>query len=139
MHTKLKTAKAIMYLAAAYNIFWGTVVSLKPEIILFGNSPTDFLLIILQCVGMLVGVYGVAYYFAGRDPQAYWPLILVGFIGKLLGPVGSVYYIWVGKLTPSFFWLNVWNDIIWLIPFGWIIYQAYNNRFVANVDKTTRR
>lgn len=122
--TKLKYARLIMLLAAIYNIFWGLVISAYPQILLFGNPPTDFLLIILRCVGMLVGVYGIAYYFASRDPNAYWPLILVGWIGKLLGPIGSVYYIAIGKLAPSFFWVNVWNDIIWLIPFGWIIYMA---------------
>ncbi|MFD0764273.1 hypothetical protein ACFQZI_05380 [Mucilaginibacter lutimaris] len=85
MTTKLKAAKTIMLLAAIYNIFWGIVISAYPQIILFGNPPTDFLLIILRCVGMLVGVYGIAYYFASKDPVAYWPLILVGFIGKVLG------------------------------------------------------
>ncbi|RWY54352.1 hypothetical protein EPL05_06085 [Mucilaginibacter gilvus] len=117
-----------MLLAAAYNIFWGLVISAYPQILLFGNPPTDFLLIILRCVGMLVGVYGIAYYFASRDPVAYWPLILVGWIGKLLGPIGSVYYIVLGKLSPAFFWVNVWNDIIWLLPFGWIIYTAVKKR-----------
>jgi hypothetical protein len=101
--TKLKAAKTIMLLAAIYNIFWGIVISAYPQIILFRNPPTDFLLIILRCVGMLVGVYGIAYYFASKDPVAYWPLILVGLIGKVLGPIGSVYYIWLGKLPPSFF------------------------------------
>ncbi|GGH02176.1 hypothetical protein [Mucilaginibacter phyllosphaerae] len=127
MNTKLRAAKTIMLLAAIYNIFWGIVISAWPQIILFGNPPTDFLLIILRCVGMLVGVYGIAYYFASKDPVAYWPLILVGFIGKVLGPIGSVYYIWLGKLAPAFFWVNVWNDMIWLLPFGWIIYQALKN------------
>jgi hypothetical protein len=122
--TKLKYAKTIMFLAALYNIFWGAVISAYPQILLFGNPPTDFLLIILRCVGMLVGVYGIAYYFASRDPNTYWPLILVGWIGKLLGPIGSVYYILLGKLMPDFFWVNVFNDIIWLYPFGWVIYMA---------------
>lgn len=122
--TKLKWAKFIMFLAAAYNLFWGALISAYPQIILFGNPPTNFLLIILRCVGMLVGVYGVAYYFASLDPVKYWPLILVGWVGKLLGPFGSLYYIWLGKLAPAFFWVNVWNDIVWLYPFGWVIYQA---------------
>lgn len=124
--TKLKYAKGIMFLAALYNIFWGLVISGYPQILLFGNTPTEFLLIILRCVGMLVGVYGIAYYFASRDPNTYWPLILVGWIGKLLGPIGSVYYIALGKLSPDFFWVNVFNDLIWLYPFGWVIYIAVN-------------
>nr|WP_197486702.1 hypothetical protein [Mucilaginibacter sp. L294] len=134
MTIKLKAAKTIMLLAAVYNIFWGIVISAYPQIILFGNPPTDFLLIILRCVGMLVGVYGITYYFASKDPVAYWPLILVGFIGKVLGPIGSVYYIWLGKLAPSFFWVNVWNDMIWLLPFGWIIYQAVKRGYKTSIE-----
>jgi len=126
-----------MLLAAIYNIFWGAVISLYPQIILFGNPPTDFLLIILRCVGMLVGVYGIAYYFASRDPLIYWPLIFVGWIGKLLGPIGSVYYIWQGKLTPDFLWVNVWNDVVWLVPFGWIIYQAVTKQLGPTVVTNT--
>jgi hypothetical protein len=123
-HTKLKWAKSIMFIAAIYNLFWGTVISLYPQILLFGNPSTDFLLIILRCVGMLVGVYGIAYWFASRNPQRYWPLILVGFIGKFLGPIGSAYYIYTGKLQPNFLWVNVWNDLIWLFPFAWVMYLA---------------
>ncbi|RFZ86089.1 hypothetical protein DYU05_07455 [Mucilaginibacter terrenus] len=123
-----------MFLAAIYNIVWGIVISAWPQIMLFGNPPTDFLLILIRCIGMLVGVYGIAYYFASRDPNTYWPLILVGWIGKLLGPVGSLYYIWAGKLTPVFLWVNVWNDVIWLIPFGWIIWQAVRKQLILTAN-----
>ena len=121
---KLKWAKFIMLLAAVYNLCWGAAISLFPQIMLFGNPPTDFLLIILKCVGMLVGVYGIAYYFASRDPEKYWPLIFVGFIGKFLGPLGTAYYVYTGALPISFLWVNVFNDLVWLFPFAWIIYQA---------------
>ena len=131
-NTKLKWAKFTLFIAGIYNIFWGLVISAYPQVILFGNPPTEFLLIILRCVGMLVGVYGIAYYFASRDPYKYWPLILVGFIGKVLGPIGSVYYIVLGRLNPDFFIVNVFNDIIWLYPFGWVIYQAITKQLYGN-------
>ncbi|MBE9664337.1 hypothetical protein IRJ16_20820 [Mucilaginibacter myungsuensis] len=117
-----------MLLAAIYNLFWGAVISLYPDILLFGNPPTPFLLIILRCVGMLVGVYGIAYWFASRDPERYWPLILVGFIGKFLGPFGTAYYMYVGQLPVSFLWVNVWNDLIWLVPFGWVMWMAVKDK-----------
>ncbi|MEO6149300.1 MAG: hypothetical protein ABIN95_00830 [Mucilaginibacter sp.] len=121
-----------MLLAALYNLFWGAVISLYPQIILFGNPPTPFLLIILRCVGMLVGVYGVAYYYSSLNPAKYWPLIFVGFIGKALGPFGSVYYVYIGELPSSFFIVNIFNDMIWLVPFGWIIWQAITGGFSAD-------
>jgi NADH:ubiquinone oxidoreductase subunit 5 (subunit L)/multisubunit Na+/H+ antiporter MnhA subunit len=138
-NSKIKAAKIILLLAAVYNIFWGAVISLCPQIILFGNSHTSFMLILIRCIGMLVGVYGIAYYFSSTDPQRYWPLILVGFIGKVLGPIGSLYYVFMGELTPRFLWVNLLNDFIWLLPFGWILWQILKGRFAVNnsQDKAT--
>jgi len=127
-NSKLKWAKLIMLFAAIYNIFWGTVISIYPQIILFGNPSATFTLIILKCIGMLVGVYGIAYYFASKDPVRYWPLILVGLIGKILGPIGSAYYIFTGQLTSRFLYVNLFNDLIWIIPFGWILYQVWGKK-----------
>ena len=122
---KLKFARIILFTAAVYNLCWGALISVYPQILLFGNPTSAFIIILLKCIGMLVGVYGVAYYFASKDPVRYWPLVLVGFLGKLLGPPGAIYYVYTGQLTPSFLWVNVFNDLIWLYPFGWIIYQVW--------------
>jgi hypothetical protein len=129
---KLKWAKAILFLAAIYNLFWGAVISVWPQIILFGNPPATFTLILLKCIGMLVGVYGIAYYYASTNPARYWPLIFVGFIGKVLGPIGSAYYVLSGGLTPNFLMVNVFNDLIWLFPFGWVLYQVYKGKISDN-------
>lgn len=122
---KLKIAKALMLAAAIYNICWGAVISLFPQLMLFAEDRTDYTLIMIQCIGMLVGVYGIAYYFCSRDPLRYWPLILVGLLGKVFGPLGSLFYIYLGKLAPDFLWINVFNDLIWLPAFGWILLQIY--------------
>jgi len=122
--SKLKLAKLIMLLAAIYNAVWGVVISISPQVILFDYPSTPFTLILLRCIGMLVGTYAIAYYFASRDPAKYWPLIFVGFIGKVLGPIGSAYYILAGELTLKFLNVNLLNDLIWLIPFGWILWQV---------------
>jgi hypothetical protein len=122
--SKLQLAKLIMLLAAIYNAVWGIVISIYPQIILFDYPATPFTLILLRCIGMLVGTYAIAYYFASKDPVKYWPLILVGFIGKVLGPIGSGYYVAIGELTPKFLYVNLLNDVIWLVPFGWILWQV---------------
>jgi len=130
-NSKLKWARFILFLATIYNLFWGAVISLYPQIILFDSAPSTFMLIVLKCVGMLVGVYGIAYYFASVNPQRYWPLILVGFIGKILGPIGAIYYVVLGDMKPGFLWVNVFNDFIWLYPFGWILYQVLTDRLTT--------
>lgn len=123
--SKFQWAKLIMLLAAVYNAAWGTVISVYPQIILFDYPSADFTLILLRCIGMLVGTYGLAYYFAYKDPERYWPLIFVGFVGKILGPIGSAYYIIKGELTVKFLYVNILNDLIWLIPFGWTLYMVW--------------
>jgi hypothetical protein len=125
---KLKYAKSIMLLAAIYNAVWGVVIAVDPQIILFNYPSSSFTLILLRCIGMLVGTYALAYYFASKDPVKYWPLVVVGFIGKILGPLGSMYYILKGELTPQFLYVNLLNDLIWLVPFGWILFQVWTKR-----------
>jgi hypothetical protein len=121
-HNKLRWMQWIMFAAAVYNLCWGAVISVYPQLILFGNESNPFMLILIRCIGMLVGVYGIAYWFAGKDPLRYWPLIMVGFIGKVLGPIGSVYYVATGQLAAGFLWVNAGNDLIWLLPFGWVLW-----------------
>src|SRR3569833_2530322 len=123
--SKLKLTKLIMLLAAIYNAVWGIVISIYPQIISFDYPSTDFTLILLRCIGMLVGTYRLAFYFASKDQVRYWPLIFVGFVGKILGPIGSTYYIIKGELTVKFLYVNLLNDLIWLIPFGWILYMVW--------------
>ncbi|WP_448698996.1 hypothetical protein ACFGVR_18955 [Mucilaginibacter sp. AW1-3] len=119
-----KLESRIMFIAAFYNLFWGAVISIDPQLILFGNAPTPYILILIRCIGMLVGVYGIAYYFCSTDPVRYWPLILVGLIGKVLGPIGAVYYVTTGAMPVTFLWVNVFNDLIWIGPFSWILYRV---------------
>lgn len=119
-----KWPKRILLSAAVYNLFWGAVICIYPQLILFGNAPTTYMLILIRCIGMLVGVYGIAYYFCSTDPARYWPLIWVGLIGKLLGPIGAVYYVALGAMPATFLWVNVFNDLIWLYPFSWILYRV---------------
>lgn len=122
--TKLKFARITLLIAAIYNLGWGAIIAIYPQILLFGHPPDVYLLILIQCIGMLVGVYGIGYYIASRNPQKYYPLVLVGFIGKVLGPIGAVYNIYKGLLPTSFLLVNLLNDLIWLWPFAWIILQA---------------
>ncbi|TWT95488.1 SelL-related redox protein [Neorhodopirellula pilleata] len=118
--------------AAAYNLIWGTWVILRPGD-LFGWTGMEPPLYpgIWQCVGMIVGVYGIGYGIAATDPTRHWPIVLVGFLGKVLGPIGMVHNVLTippgtpGRLPASWLWLNVSNDLIWWLPFGAILYLTF--------------
>ena len=77
-----------------------------------------------QCIGMIVGVYGVGYIIAAFDPARHWPIVLVGFLGKVFGPIGMVWAVARGTLPLSFGVANVTNDLIWLIPFALVLLHA---------------
>ena len=114
--------------AAAYNALWGTWVGLFPRASfdLLGMTAPVYLPL-WQSVGLMVGCYAIGYFIAAFDPYRGWPLVLVGFIGKVLGPLGMVYAVLSGQLPLAFAWNNITNDVIWWIPFFLILRGAYNS------------
>ena len=76
--------------AAIYNIVWGAWVVFFPEAIFqwSGLSPPLYPQI-WQCVGMIVGVYGIGYAISARSPLQHWPIVLVGLLERLLGQLAS--------------------------------------------------
>ncbi|MEM7575662.1 MAG: alkyl hydroperoxide reductase [Bacteroidota bacterium] len=111
--------------AATYNIIWGAWVVLFPSHVFSWTGMEQPLYpMIWQSVGMIVGVYGLGYAIAAFDPGRHWPIVLVGFLGKIFGPIGFVYHYSLGNFPASFWWITLFNDLIWIIPFGWILWSA---------------
>jgi len=122
----------LLLVAGAYNLLWGAFAVLFP-LTLFqwaGMEPPRYPEI-WQCVGMIVGVYGVGYAIAAFDPFRHWPIVFVGLLGKVLGPIGMIDAIWKGTLPASAAWVCLTNDLIWWLPFGLILWQAYHSRNLA--------
>ena len=118
--------KILLKAAGIYNILWGAwVICMPAHFFTLIQQPVPDYLFIWQALGMVVGVYGLGYYIASYDPVRDRTLILVGFLGKLFGPPGAIFYILKGDIPLAFLWLNVFNDFIWLIPFGMILWEAY--------------
>ncbi len=119
---------AVLYAAGAYNIVWGAAVVLFPLMFFrwAGAVPPNYPQI-WQCLGMVVGVYGVGYAIAARDPFRHWPIVLVGFLGKLFGPIGFLQTARSGAWPWRMGWLNITNDLIWLVPFALILWRAYQH------------
>jgi hypothetical protein len=80
---------------------------------------------IWQCVGMIVGVYGIGYLAAAADPLRHWPIVLVGFLGKIFGPLGYLMGVLRGEVPLEFGWTLPTNDLLWWIPFGLILLHAW--------------
>lgn len=117
--------KLVLAAAGFYNIVWGALVVFAPGLFFdwAGMAQPNYPEL-WQCIGMIVGVYGVGYWIASSDPLRHWPIVLVGFMGKVLGPLGMGKALWEGRFPLSFTWINVTNDLIWWVPFGMILVAA---------------
>ena len=117
--------RVVLAAAAVYNLAWGAWVVLDPTALfrLTGMAPPLYPQI-WQCVGMIVGVYGIGYAIAATSPLRHWPIVLIGLLGKLLGAVGFAGAVAQGQLPASWGWTILTNDLIWWFPFALILLAA---------------
>lgn len=117
--------RATLTAAGIYNLLWGALVVLFPAAIyrLVGMEPPEALWL-WQCIGMIVGVYGIGYLIAARDPRRHWPIVLVGLLGKVFGPIGFGFTLLKGEVPAAFGLVLVTNDFIWWVPFAMLLWDA---------------
>ncbi len=117
--------KWTLVLAAIYNLAWGAFIVLFPLVAfsLLDMDPPNYPQI-WQCVGMIVGVYGIGYGIAAMDPLRHWPIVLVGLLGKIFGPIGFAQAAASGTLPWRFGLICLTNDLIWWVPFTLILVAA---------------
>ena len=81
--------KRFLQIAGIYNLAWGASVILFPNLAFdLAGMTRPLYPMIWQCVGMIVGVYGIGYLIAATDPLRHWPITLIGLLGKIFGPIG---------------------------------------------------
>ena len=105
-------------LAGIYNLAFGLWAAVWPLAFfhLFEIAPPRYQNI-WACLGMVVGVYGLLYWYAAWKLEAGWPIIAVGLLGKVVGPIGMAMSFseeWPLRLGM----LCLYNDLIWWLPFG---------------------
>lgn len=118
-----------LWAAGIYNLLWGAVTIAFPHLLfdLAGIERINYPEI-WQCVGMIVGVYGIGYILAARDPRTHWPIVLVGLLGKIFGPIGFTAALLRGTFPPLFGVTILTNDLIWWIPFAMMLWDAAQHR-----------
>lgn len=120
--------KLTLKLAAIYNLLWGAWVVIFPDHffkLVDMELPTQPM--IWQGMGMVIGVFGLGYWWASFDPLRHWPIVAVGFLGKIFGPLGFVFNYLEGKVPFEFFYTLITNDFIWWIPFFFILKKVHQN------------
>lgn len=117
---------SVLRAAGLYNLLWGTLVILFPlaPFRWAGMEPPNFPEL-WQCIGMIVGVYGIGYWIAAGDVARHWPIVLVGLLGKIFGPLGMAWAVYQGTLPPIAAVTCLFNDLIWWIPFAAALWHAF--------------
>jgi hypothetical protein len=117
--------RRVLIAAGSYNIVWGTWVVLRPDdVFRWTGTPLPTLPELWQCIGMFVLVWGIGYLIAASDPWRHWPIVLVGMLGKIFGPIGFAMAVTSDQLPWSWGWTIVTNDLIWWVPFTMILIGA---------------
>jgi len=117
--------KNVLRIAAVYNLLWGAWVVLFPQQFFewTGMDPINHELV-WQGMGMVIGVYGFGYWWAAQNPLVQWPIVAVGLLGKIFGPLGFLINFLSGKVPFEFIYTLFTNDFIWWIPFLLILRSA---------------
>ena len=125
----LSVAKAVLVAAAVYNVAFGAWAVLWPSSAfeLAGLEPPNYPEL-WQCIGMIVGVYGIGYAIAARDPVRHWPIVLVGLVGKILGPIGFLGAVLHDRVPLEAGLVIVTNDLIWWPGFALALWLAWRAR-----------
>jgi len=124
--------RAIFLAAGIYNLAWGIYTVLDPQwLFRFAGMPLQNYPEVFACLGMVVGLYGILYWEVARVPERGWLLAAVGLVGKVLGPIGLARLICTGAWPPATLVLCLANDVLWWLPFGFYLYDAWPGRFVG--------
>lgn len=125
--------RVVFTLAGIYNLCWGLFAAVDPQwLFRFADMPPMQHPPIYQAMGMVVGVYGLMYLEVARRPEHGWLIAAVGFLGKVLGPIGMLQLVLSGQWPVEALVLNVTNDFIWLLPFAvylWDSWPRYRRTF----------
>ena len=120
-----------LVLAGIYNLIFGAWVVLWPSSIFSWLGMRRHVPVPVAVHRHDRRCHGIGYLAASRDPIRHWPIVLVGFLGKIFGPIGFLQTAMVGDIPWSFGFVIIFNDLIWWIPFGAILLNTWRSRTSA--------
>ena len=121
--------RRVFQVAGVYNLAFGAWAGLWPLAFFeWMRVPPPTYPSLWSCIGMVVGVYGFLYLYAGKHLDRAFPIIAIGMLGKVLGPGGAVVSVLREEFPPSLFWMILTNDLIWWIPFGSFLWRELRNK-----------
>lgn len=129
MMQRRKFHRWVFLAAGVYNLGWGLYSMIDPQwLFRFAGMPLQNYPEVFACLGMVLGLYGILYLETARVPERGWLVAAVGFVGKVLGPIGWLILVWRGEWPMATLALCATNDLIWWLPFGLYLYDAWPSR-----------
>jgi len=126
MIVRRRLHRATFIAAGLYNLGWGALSVGDPQwLFRFAAMPSLNHPPVFASLGMVVALYGILYFEVARVPERGWLVAAVGLLGKVLGPIGLLGLILTGEWPRATAILFVTNDLIWWIPFGLYLYDAW--------------
>jgi hypothetical protein len=115
-----------LQLAGISELSWGVgVVAFPNALMQWADMHPPSRPQIWQAVGVFVAWYGLAYLWAASAPARYWPITLVGLLGKLLAPLAFAWGVVAEGVAWRWGWIVLAHDVVWWAPFGALLYDAF--------------
>jgi hypothetical protein len=122
----LRWMRFLLRFVAVYNVLAGlTMLIGYHEMYKLVDVAKPQLVLPIQLVGVLVGLFGVGYWMVTLRPVENRDLMLLGFLSKGLGSILGVAYVARGTLPPVFLVVLFFADVVYLVPFWLIIRRLY--------------
>lgn len=122
---------AVLRFAGCFNLVAGAaMVSLYHEGYELLGVPKPELVLPVQIMGILVGLFGLGYHWVASRPMENRDILRLGFLAKLICSLTAYWYVLLGPLGIGFATVVFFADVIYL-PLFWII--------LRHLDRAARR
>ena len=118
----------VLVAAGVYDILWSIHVLLWPNWLFhWAGVPPPNYPGFWQFLALLIGVGGLGYLAAASHPFRHWPIVFVGFLGKILGIAAFLKAVTDQRINWRFGATVLTNDVLWVLPFTVILWQTYRS------------
>jgi len=116
----------LLRFAGTFNLLAGlSMMSLYHEGYHLLGIPKPALVLPVQVMGILVGLFGVGYHLVANRPVENRDILMLGFWSKALSSILAVWYVILGKVPWWFAVVVFLCDMIYLPPFYVILKRLY--------------
>src|SRR5580765_97739 len=98
--------RRVFRVAAAYNVCWGVTMILYPNLLFdFFRLPPLNYPFVMRGMALCIGLFGYGYWVVAQDMRRYPQIVVIGFLGKVLGPIGWLVTVMTGGLPLRTMWM----------------------------------